>query len=137
MKVKGFSRQSLKNVLYIKRIFLKFLENSWENIQPQRTALKFLSMSLINSFLRDWRYRCGSRAESKSLMSAVNSYSQNELNFRCCSSRRHLLSTASFKFPCKFYKFRITYYKWLFIKHKQQFTKIHKFSKINATMKLF
>ena len=38
--------------------------------------------------------------------------------------------------PCKFYKFWITYNKWLSIGHMQQF-KIDKFSKTNTVIELF
>ena len=55
----------------------KLLENFGENIQPQRTILKLLSLSLKNSFLSDWRYggrfRTAATSEMRLFVSKVDS----------------------------------------------------------------
>ena len=50
----------------VERIFLKFLENSRENIQPLTTILKMFPISLKNSFSRNCRCRGESRAPATS-----------------------------------------------------------------------
>ena len=77
----------------LKRIFLRFLASFLKNIQPQRTIVKLLPISLKNSFLRAgvdhglMQYlRCCNTFENTSRLSDVNNYCHNELHLRCCNS---------------------------------------------------